>query len=58
MDFMWSAIKALRSSGVLAAIILLCISCMAFIWLAIWAISGVVLLGIDLAVAAATEAAG
>jgi len=55
---MWSAIKALRSSGVLAAIILLCISCMAFIWLAICAISGVVLSGIDLAVAAATEAAG
>ena len=58
MVFMCSPINALRSSGVLAAIILSCISCMAFMWLAIRAISGVVLPGMDLKPAAEAAPAG
>src|SRR5574343_473582 len=65
MAFMWSAIRAWRSSGVLAAIILSCISCIDFIMVSICAGDGVLaaVAGLCAAFAAGfacalTEAAG
>jgi len=49
MDFMCSVINAWRSSGVFAAIIFSCISCMDFICMSICAGAAVAALGVALA---------
>src|SRR5574343_94152 len=58
MAFMWSAIRAWRSSGVLAAIILSCISCIDFIIESICAGDGVLAAVAGLCAAFAADFAG